>query len=148
MGIRDTINCASALRTCLLSSSYVSDEVGTRVYVRQIPRGTAAPGKAIVLIQIGGVPATRLPIVDAEFQARCYGGTSVEAREVYRGLRSCLHLARRQKIEPGVGVGSGDNWLVSAREMGGASDLREPETEWEFVLCQFSCIFVTFPVGA
>lgn len=146
MAIHDTIDAASALRQYLLSNSYVSDEVGTRVYVRQIPRGTAAPGKAIVLIQVGGVPATRLPIVDTEFQIRCYGGTSVEAREVYRGLRSALHFARRQKIEPGVGVGSGDNWLVSAREVSGASDLREPETEWEFVLCRFSCVFVTFPV--
>jgi len=148
MSITDTIDALTALRTYLLSSAYVTDQVGvTGVYIGQIPRGTTNPGKAIVLLQNTGEANIWLPLFDADIQFRSYGTTSVEAREVYRGLRSALHGAKRQKIDPGVDVGTGTNWMLTAYESGGPSDESEPEiVGWHFVLSVFRCLFVSFPV--
>ncbi len=149
MAITDTIDWNAALKEFLDGEAYVTDEVGTKIFVRNIPKGGGTPGKALVLVQSGGGAAIRLPIVTCEYRFRCYGDTAYEAREVYRGLRSALHGVKRKRITPGTGVSdSGTHWLIIAKETGSPQDVMEPETDWNFVLCQFWCMFFTFPVSA
>ncbi len=147
MGITDMIDPLAALVQFLLSSTATADEVGTAVYGAQLPRGETQPGQAVLVIQMGGgdVPS-RLCTIDVDFQIRCYGATSVEAQAVYAAVRKDLHFARRQKITPGTGIGSGTHWMVTARETSSPQHVREFVTDWKYVAALFSCKFISFPM--
>lgn len=120
MSVDERIDWRSALREYLLAQTTLTNQVGTDVYVSYIPKGVDDPDTPndIVVIQTGGGSKDQiLPVMAPDALLRCYSDDAHGAWLVYRKVAEVLDGAENQKIDIGTGVGSGDNWMVTAREV-------------------------------
>jgi hypothetical protein len=86
----------------------------------------ASDGMAICFRIRGGNPETQESgLIRASVQFKCYGRDEMEANECYRSLYDALHQKRGAQVR----------W--AHMEVPGQT-LREPETQWVFVLTYFT----------
>ncbi len=98
--MRDLI---SAVRTLALTTVAITDLVGERLYINEIPRedievaDTRHPPKMLVLRQGGGGGKIDiLPLMDVTVIALCYGPTNFEAERVLRVVAQRFILLERE----------------------------------------------------
>jgi hypothetical protein len=117
-----------ALRDFLLTNVALVALVRTRIWAgTDTPAAGYKPadGGAVCFKVRGGSPDYSDVLLDPSIQFKCYGATTVEAREVYAALYNALHQAHA--------------WIMRAAwcDVLG-QDLTEPETGWPFVLAFFT----------
>lgn len=121
----------AALIEILKADADTAEEVGTRVFGDELPRGQTAsmPRKCIVIRSAGGVIPTwaafTLPLEVQRVDLLCYGETQFAADEVRRAAFGAMRAIQR-KLSNGVLV----HW---AQPAGGAAHGRDgPDSDWPF----------------
>lgn len=123
------IDTNTELRTWLLTQSTIADEVSTRIYWPQLPeRYDYDNRKAIAFFCRGGSNHNEIPLLEPSIQFKCFGATSVEAREVYRALYDTLY---------DVDASTDNAYILSATEETAGQDLRDQEDENSFFVLTF-----------
>lgn len=120
----------TALRSHLLADSTVSGLVSGRVFA-----GVDEPPKTYDL-SVGACVVFKRRDDDftydddhatPSFQFKCYGRTELEALQVYDSVKQAIHHQSSQ-------------WIKYGELEGGGSGLREPSTDWPYVLAFFGVI--------
>lgn len=146
-----TANAFAALRASLIADADVQALVAGRVFVYELPQAEAVsmPRAAIVLMPGGGWSGvgsrSLLRLVSLRIQVQCYGATPSEAGELYR--RAHDHMKqfirdRRNVGTPPVGV-----LLHRANLEMSALFLRDPDTDWPFVLEAWDVLASETPIA-
>ena len=111
------------IRAYLITQSDLTDIVSTRIFCPALPENTTLP--AVSFSTVGGPPSNPniTKIVDPTVQFDCWADNPIEAREVYRALRSAL-----QGIQMIDVVVSGTTFsIMSSIEEGQGQDIIEVE---------------------
>lgn len=118
-----------AVRTAALADAEVIAQVGTRLFIPELPRTEAAsmPRKCIVLSPSGGPGNDSVqPLGYTRFDARCYGASHVDAYAVYQAFRE---WAREQ-----AQARAGGALIYHVTIESGPIYTREPDVDWPMVL--------------
>ena len=128
------VDAPQVLLTHLNTLTRVTTLTSTRIWAETDtppPGYTPADGAAICFRRRGGDADVTQEggVLRDSYQFKIYGPTPLAANAAYRALFDGLHL--------GGGVG-----LISAALEAAGQTLREPETDWPFVLTFFECFFI------
>lgn len=137
------IDAHNALRTHLIAASPLRTLLGGDfVFVPEVPgnfTGLTMPQKAIAFRITGGQTSPYLHAQRARMSFRCYGATSVQAREVYRALYDRLHLTQNLIV--------GDVGFHGISESVPGAPLEDPDTDWPFVFAVYDVTVATVSVA-
>lgn len=137
------IDAHNALRAHLIAASPLRTLLGGDfVFTPEVPAtytGLTMPGKAIAFRFGGGRTEPYLHAQQARVSFRCYGSTSVQAREVYRALYDRLHLSQSFIV--------GDVGFHGIFESVPGEPLEEPDTGWPFVFAVYTVVVATVAVA-
>lgn len=125
------IDASLILRTYLASQTPLTNLVSSRLWAERIvplPDYKPHQGQAICFRSRGGPIDYGSQLLRISFQFKCYGLDEARAMTVYRRLFDALHDASYQE-------------MAHARLEIAGQTLREPDTDWPFVLSFFGCIF-------
>ena len=135
------IDAHAALRAHLIADSPLKTLLGSnRVYVGEVPGGTAMPGKAISFRVSGGFTYDTLRMQDARVTFKCYGSTALQAGEVYRALYDRLHGTQNFIV--------GDVGFHGISEDVPGVPLEDPATNWPYVHTVYTAKVATIPVSS
>lgn len=120
-----------ALVTALKADSGVAAVVGTRVFGGHLPDSeTSSMPRACVVIQYAGSPniygSGAQEYGDKRVDVRSYGATPFEANRLWRTVHPALKTLTREVHSQTL-----VHWV---KPVGGPNDLREPDTDYPFVL--------------
>ena len=121
------IDALALIRAHLVADATLLARVGERLYAgRDVPPSGYTPddGAAITFLVRGGGPDYDDALLLPSVQFKCYGTSELEANTTYRALVDALHNSRGASV------------LWAELEVLGGT-LREPDTEWVFVLVFF-----------
>lgn len=123
------IDAKNVVHSYLRAQSALTAIVGSRIYHERLPEDFTI-AQAVVFSRRGGVTNPYSPdLLEPSFQFKCYGSTAEDAEEVYRALYDALQGIENQTV--------GSDEILSAIEEVQGQDLRDPETDWPFVLTFF-----------
>lgn len=119
---------------CVDAAKPLYAQAGTRVYGINAPKGFINTQKAVVFNFTGGAPDAYVTDFEAEAEFRCFGGSAdpLDALAVSGALHDTLHAATMERQSSGM--------LMGALETTQPVVLRDPDTEWYFVFCQFTLL--------
>lgn len=131
------VNVLAGLRAFLIADSATAALVAGRVFVYELPQAEAShmPRAAVVLYPGGGSiglgHASTLRVGTQRVDVRSYGTTPSDAGAVSRAVHGAMkHMIRAR----GDISSSGDVLLHGASLVLAALYLRDPDTDWPFVL--------------
>jgi hypothetical protein len=115
--------------------------IGTRIAGkrRYTDPGTTAwktGDKALVLRLNGGRPNVDVAVHEVSIEARCFGGSQVEAMNVYMALVQCSRDGNREPVN----TSTGQALLYSFLAASGPSMLWDPDVGMDFVLGFFDAM--------
>lgn len=126
------INPPQLLREFLTAQSAITTAFGTRIWAEvDAPQPGYKPsaGKALVFkIRDGYIPTETAAYLAFSFQFKCYGPNELAAYQGYMTLFDALNFAANQHIKS-----------AEAEVLG--QSLREPDSNWPYVLAFFSVRF-------
>lgn len=128
------VDAPKAILDFLLDQEGLTNVVEGRIYAEAYdpaPGYTPADGQAICFKTRGGRQDYTGSVLLPSVQFKCYGETEVEANEAFRALYDALNDKASYEIK-----------YAMLETLG--QTLREPDTEWIYVLAFFS-IMVTNP---
>jgi len=122
---------ASLILYTYLTQTTLTSLTGDRLWAeRLVPLPDYKPhqGQAICFRSRGGPIDYGSQLLRISFQFKCYGLDEARAMAGYRALFDVLHDATHQEM------------AHAGLEIAGQT-LREPDTDWPFVLSFFGCVF-------
>jgi len=119
-----------AIVTLLKADATITSLVNTRVFGAELPASEAVnmPRKNLVVQRSGGPAGLGgyIEVERANIDIRCFGETPLEADKVRRAAHEVLKQYVRTKV--------GDVLVHSFIPVTGAISLRDPDTQWPFVI--------------
>jgi hypothetical protein len=129
------IDAPAILRTYLLSKTALTTLTGTRIWAERTnpPDGyKPSVGSAIAFRARGGNVDYASAVLRASWQFKCYGVDEAAANTLYRTLFNVLNDAQ------------GGGFFTAQLENIGQT-LREPDTNWVYVLCFYETFMLAQP---
>ena len=119
------INHLIPIRTILLDHTALTDLTGQRIWAGESEPPESVKyrpdqGGAIAFMGTGGTGGYNGEIIRPRIQFKCYGGTKLEAGQVYQKLFDALHFPNYE--------------IMDADLESGPIEINEPETDWPVVL--------------
>lgn len=126
------VDPVEAVRLYLLTDGDLASLVAGRIAYEELPRADAPlmPRKAVVLTSTGGRMPLHLRAGWQRIDVRCYGETIYEARVVNNVVRDLLRgIVRMTRAS---------TLVYAATAEGAGLSLRDPDTDWPFMLTAYS----------